>query len=61
MFWVGRRKGAVSTGVSMPGSGEARAMGCRGDGIFGVVVDCPVHGPVRCLMPMCGWEGESRD
>lgn len=36
-------------------------MGCRGDGIFGVVVDCPVHGPVRCLMPMCGWEGESRD
>lgn len=50
------RKGdrAVLTGVPMPGSGEAWAMGCRGDGIFGVVVDCPVHGPVRCLMPMCG-------
>lgn len=36
-------------------------MGCRCDGILGVVVDCPVHGPVRRLMLMCGREGELRD
>lgn len=61
MFWVGRGDRAVSTGVPMPGSEEAWAMGCRCDGISGVVVDCLVHGPVRCLMPMCGREGESRN
>lgn len=41
-----------TTGTPMPGSEEARVSGCRCDGIDGVVLDCPVHGPVRRRMPM---------